>query len=217
VVTPRIGKPVEIQALWLAALHAAGARSDRWAPLFARGRDSFARRFWNASASCLYDVVDPDGHAGAADASFRPNQILAVGGLPLQLLGGERARAVVDGVESRLWTPLGLRSLAPGEPGVMSNLGLSYALGRDLPRAETTLREAAAHARADMRVRQNLALVLALQGKFDEAEKISQRDLSPADASANVATIRKMIAESNTWRQIQQGGKSRPATPARRG
>lgn len=120
VVTPRVGKPVEIQALWLAALHAAGARSDRWAPLLARGRDSFARRFWNASASCLYDVVDPDGHAGAADASFRPNQILAVGGLPLQLLGGERARAVVDGVESRLWTPLGLRSLAPGEPGYVA-------------------------------------------------------------------------------------------------
>lgn len=120
VVTPRVGKPVEIQALWLAALHAAGARSDRWGPLLARGRDSFARRFWNASASCLYDVVDPDGHAGAADASFRPNQILAVGGLPLQLLGGERARAVVDGVESRLWTPLGLRSLAPGEPGYVA-------------------------------------------------------------------------------------------------
>ena len=120
VVTPRVGKPVEIQALWLAALHAAGARTDRWAPLLARGRDSFARRFWNASASCLYDVVDPDGHAGAAEASFRPNQILAVGGLPLQLLDGDRARAVVDGVESRLWTPLGLRSLAPGEPGYVA-------------------------------------------------------------------------------------------------
>lgn len=120
VVTPRIGKPVEIQALWLAALHAAGARSDRWAPLLARGRDSFTRRFWNASERCLYDVVDPDGHAGAADGSFRPNQILAIGGLPLQLLDGERARAVVDGVESRLWTPLGLRSLAPGEPGYVA-------------------------------------------------------------------------------------------------
>lgn len=117
VVTPRIGKPVEIQALWLAALHAAGARSERWTRLLERGRDSFLRRFWNASASCLYDVVDPDGHAGAADGSFRPNQILAVGGLPIALIDGERARAVVDGVESRLWTPLGLRSLAPGEPG----------------------------------------------------------------------------------------------------
>lgn len=120
VVTPRIGKPVEIQALWLAALHAAGAHTDRWAPLLERGRQSFAKRFWNAGASCLYDVVDPDGHAGAADGSFRPNQILAIGGLPIMLIDGERARAVVDGVESRLWTPLGLRSLAPGEPGYVA-------------------------------------------------------------------------------------------------
>ena len=117
VVTPRIGKPVEIQALWLAALDAASVRTDRWAALAAQGRASFARRFWNADAGCLYDVVDPDGRSGAVDASFRPNQILAVGGLPITLLAGERARAVVDGVESRLWTPLGLRSLAPGEPG----------------------------------------------------------------------------------------------------
>ena len=51
------------------------------------------------------------------DASFRPNQIFAVGGLPLALLEGERARRVVDAVEARLWTPLGLRSLAPGSPG----------------------------------------------------------------------------------------------------
>lgn len=121
VVTPRIGKPVEIQALWLAALHAAAARTDRFAALLAQGRESFARRFWNASAGCLYDVVDPDGHSGAADASFRPNQILAVGGLPVTLLDPERARAVVDRVESRLWTPLGLRSLAPGEPGYVAS------------------------------------------------------------------------------------------------
>jgi len=117
VVTPRIGKPVEIQALWLAALHAASARTDRWAALLGQGRASFERRFWNAEGGCLHDVVDPDGVAGAADATFRPNQILAVGGLPICLLDGARARAVVDGVESRLWTPLGLRSLAPDEPG----------------------------------------------------------------------------------------------------
>ncbi|HEY8516730.1 MAG TPA: amylo-alpha-1,6-glucosidase [Candidatus Binatia bacterium] len=117
VVTPRIGKPVEVQALWLAALHVAGQRSERWWQLLRRGRASFVERFWNEEAGCLYDVVDADGHAGAVDASFRPNQILAVGGLPLVLLDEERARRVVDGVESRLWTPLGLRSLAPGEPG----------------------------------------------------------------------------------------------------
>jgi predicted glycogen debranching enzyme len=117
VVTPRTGKPVEVQALWLAALHAVGARTERWHDLYARGRASFVQRFWNEAAGCLYDVVDPGGHSGAVDASFRPNQILAVGGLPITLLDEPRGRTVVDAVESRLWTPLGLRSLAPGEPG----------------------------------------------------------------------------------------------------
>lgn len=97
--------------------------------------------------------------------------------------------------------------IAPGEPSILSNLGLSYALAKDLPRAEATLRQAAGHPRADSRMRQNLALVLALQGKYDEAERVSAQDLSPTDAAANVAAIRKMIAESNTWQKIQQGGK----------
>jgi predicted glycogen debranching enzyme len=114
-VTPRCGKPVEVQALWLNAL---AARSDeRWREPLARGRASFESRFWNEAAGALYDVVDVDHVPGAVDARLRPNQILAVGGLPLPLLAGERARRVVDVVEARLWTPMGLRSLAPGEPG----------------------------------------------------------------------------------------------------
>jgi predicted glycogen debranching enzyme len=117
VITPRIGKPVEVQALWLNALHLGGAGSARWAPVLARGRATFAARFWNAATGCLHDVVDVDHRPGVVDATIRPNQILAVGGLPLALLDEERARAVVDVVEARLWTPLGLRSLAPGEPG----------------------------------------------------------------------------------------------------
>jgi predicted glycogen debranching enzyme len=117
IVTPRIGKPVEVQALWLNALALAAPGAPRFATLHERGRRSFAERFWNAQGGFLYDVVDPDGRAGSADASFRPNQIFAVGGLPRPLLEGERARRVVDAVEARLLTPLGLRSLAPGEPG----------------------------------------------------------------------------------------------------
>ena len=93
--------------------------------------------------------------------------------------------------------------LAPGEPSVLSNLGLSYALSHDLPHAEQVLREAEASPRADMRVRQNLALVLALQGKFAEAEQISARDLSPQQARENVAAIRQMISQSNAWKDIQ--------------
>jgi predicted glycogen debranching enzyme len=117
VVTPRIGKPVEVEALWLNALHVASTFSERWASVLARGRRAFAARFWNEAGGCLYDVVDAEHRKGEVDARFRPNQIFAVGGLPLALLGGERARRVVEAVEARLWTPLGLRSLAPGEPG----------------------------------------------------------------------------------------------------
>ena len=93
--------------------------------------------------------------------------------------------------------------IAPAQPHVLSNLGLSYALSKKLPQAEKTLQEAAAQQGADSRVRQNLSLVLALEGKFDSAEEVSRRDLSPKDAAANVAAIRRMIAQSNTWKQIQ--------------
>ena len=117
VITPRIGKPVEIQALWLNAVAAAGLREPRWSELFERGRASFINRFWSDARGHLSDVVDVDHIPGTRDDSFRPNQILAIGGLPIALMEGERARRVVDEVEGRLLTPLGLRSLAPGEPG----------------------------------------------------------------------------------------------------
>ena len=117
VVTPRIGKPVEVQALWLNALRIASGFSPQWGETYSRGLQAFAARFWNAERNCLYDVVDVDHGPGTVDGSLRPNQILAVGGLPYAILDGERARQVVDRVEARLWTPVGLRSLAPGEPG----------------------------------------------------------------------------------------------------
>ena len=117
VVTPRIGKPVEVQALWINALAIGGALDPRWTERKERAQASFAARFWNEERGCLYDVVDPDHRTGAADGALRPNQIFAVGGLPFPVLDGARARRVVDVVEGRLWTPLGLRSLAPGEPG----------------------------------------------------------------------------------------------------
>ena len=102
--------------------------------------------------------------------------------------------------------------MAPGEPSLLSNLGLSYALTKKLPLAEQTLRQAVSHPRADYRVRQNLALVLALQGKFQEAEVAQRADMSPEQSAANVASIRQMISQSDAWRQIQ----SPAATPAAR-
>lgn len=117
VVTPRIGKPVEVQALWLNALRIAAAWEPAWWDAYERGRASFGERFWNDDDGALFDVVDDGGVTGALDRRFRPNQIFAVGGLPFAVLEGERARRVVDVVEARLLTPLGLRSLARYEAG----------------------------------------------------------------------------------------------------
>jgi Flp pilus assembly protein TadD len=87
--------------------------------------------------------------------------------------------------------------IVPNEPSVLSNLGLSYALTHDLPDAERVLREAAAQHPVDPRVRQNLALVVGLQGRFAEAETIAQADLPPDQAAANVAYLRQMLARNS--------------------
>jgi predicted glycogen debranching enzyme len=119
VVTPRTGKPVEINALWYNALvamtglaRALGRSATEWEGMAARAAVGFAR-FWNAEAGYCYDVIDgPDGH----EAALRPNQILAVS-LPASALSAERQRQVVDACARRLLMSYGLRSLAPGEPG----------------------------------------------------------------------------------------------------
>ena len=121
-ITPRIGKPVEIQALWLNALAVGAKFSARWETLFEKGRAAFESKFWNEHAGYLADVIDCDHQPGVVDLTFRPNQIFAVGGLPLMLLSKEKARRVVDAVEMLLLTPIGLRSLAPGESGIRAAL-----------------------------------------------------------------------------------------------
>jgi predicted glycogen debranching enzyme len=126
-ITPRIGKPVEIQALWLNALAIGAKFSGRWETLFEKGRSAFESKFWNEHAGYLADVIDCDHQSGVIDLTFRPNQIFAVGGLPLTLLSKEKARHIVDTVEMLLLTPVGLRSLAPGEPGYAPHYGGSAA------------------------------------------------------------------------------------------
>jgi predicted glycogen debranching enzyme len=117
VVTPRIGKSVEVQALWLNALWiGAQFAASKWQPMLDRGLATFRARFWNESTGCLYDVIDVDHEPGRVDTSIRPNQIFAVGGLPLAVIEGERARQVLACVERHLLTPLGLRSLSPMDP-----------------------------------------------------------------------------------------------------
>ena len=120
-ITPRIGKPVEIQALWINALRIGAAIDAAWESVHRQALSAFADRFWDPDRGYLYDVVDCDHLPGEVDATLRPNQILAVGGLPYPVLTGidarERARAIVDRVEAKLWTPIGLRSLSPDAPG----------------------------------------------------------------------------------------------------
>jgi Flp pilus assembly protein TadD len=85
--------------------------------------------------------------------------------------------------------------IKPDDPGVLSNLGLSYALAKDLKNAEATLRRATTGSSTDPRVRQNLALVVGLQGRFGEAESIARADLPTDEAAANVAYLRQMLAQ----------------------
>ena len=109
-VTPRIGKPVEIQSLWINALAIAGRRDDA-----DRARGAFVR-FWDPERRQLHDVIDVDHTAGVVDRSCRPNQLLAIGGVPYPVVDGDRAHAVVDTVERVLWTAAGPRSLDPDDP-----------------------------------------------------------------------------------------------------
>jgi glycogen debranching enzyme len=120
VVTPRAGKPVEINALWYNALRIAGA----WAKLLdleedcqnyaaeaAATRASFEQKFWNQQRGCLYDLLTP----GSREAAIRPNQLAAVA-LPYALLDRERAQSIVNVVRETLLTRVGLRTLEPGDP-----------------------------------------------------------------------------------------------------
>lgn len=112
-VTPRCGKPVEIQALWINALRIGEELLDVRIGDWRASQASFLQRFWLSEPGALVDVVDDRHQAGRVDAAVRPNQIFAVGGLPFPILEGERARQVVSTVQSQLWTPAGLRTLSP--------------------------------------------------------------------------------------------------------
>lgn len=122
VFTPRIGKPVEINALWLNALEVAlrlatrlrDARAKRLCQTWLdRGQAGF-ERFWNEDTAYLNDVIDVDGGSGV-DTRLRPNQLLAVS-LPYSALSPERMRAVVDVCARDLLTSYGLRSLGSSDP-----------------------------------------------------------------------------------------------------
>lgn len=127
VVTPRTGKPVEVNALWINALQTcaalapaagAGEEARAWTAAARRATASF-ERFWSAAHGWCFDVIDgPDG----ADPALRPNQIFAVA-LPIDVLDAARRRAIVNVCATRLWTPAGLRSLDAADPRYRGQYG----------------------------------------------------------------------------------------------
>ncbi len=123
VVTPRHGKPVEINALWFNALCVMGQLSNRfddgsgdsYLELAERVKESFRLQFWNEAAECLYDVIYEDEQGRIVkDSRIRPNQIWAVF-LPNTMLVADQERKIVETVYEQLYTPYGMRSLSPRE------------------------------------------------------------------------------------------------------
>jgi Flp pilus assembly protein TadD len=130
------------------------------------------------------DVLDHAHAPGAPDW-----RILSIQGAALDQMGRHE--------DAQRYYATALR-IVPDEPSVLSNLGLSYALSKDLVRAEATLRRAASQSRVDPRVRQNLAFVMGLQRRPSEVESLARPDLPPAQA--NVAYLRQVLAQQNGWR-----------------
>ena len=150
-------------------------------------------------------LADTGGYSQALEVLSRahtPDQpdwrILSVQGAVLDQMGRHE--------DARRYYASALK-IVPDEPTVLSNLGLSYALSKDLRKAEEILRQASERQGAEQRVRQNLALVVGLQGRYAEAETIARGDLSPDEASANVAYLRQMIEQ-------ERGRKSRKGAPS---
>jgi Flp pilus assembly protein TadD len=98
-------------------------------------------------------------------------------------------------------------SADPKNLSVMNNMGMSYALEGNLKQAEATLRQADSlpRSKSEPRIRQNLALVVGLQGRFDEASALARENLPPEQVEANMAYLQKMLSQPNTWQQISEG------------
>jgi len=101
-------------------------------------------------------------------------------------------------------------ALQPDELSVLNNMGMSHALQGNLKEAETVLRQASLLPKAGSqpRIRQNLALVVGLQGRFEDARKIASADLPPDQVEANMSYLQKMLSQPNTWQQLATGGQS---------
>ena len=129
-------------------------------------------------------------------------RILSAQGATLDQLGRNE--------EARQYYATALK-IAPDDPSVLSNLGLSYALSSELPKAEEQLRKAAAQPDASPRVRTNLAVIVGLQGRASEAESIARTGLPPEQASANVAYVKRILERRKVAQRELSPRRDRPA------
>jgi Flp pilus assembly protein TadD len=181
---------VEVALRYAQALRALGQRAQAVAVLERASLESpHDKTLLGAYGRALAEAGDYTQALEVLDRAHSPDQpdwrILSAQGAVLDQMGRH--------ADAQRYYLTALK-IVPEEPSVLSNLGLSYALSKDLPNAESTLRRAAAHPPVDPRVRQNLALVVGLQGRFAEAETIARADLPPDQAAANVAYLRDMLA-----------------------
>ena len=152
----------------------------------------------NGNFQQAFDVL------GRAHSPEDPDwRILSAQGTVLDQLG--------RGEEARQYYASALR-IVPDEPSVLSNLGLSYLLSKDLANAEEILRRANSRPDVDQRVRLNLALVLGLRGRIAEAEELAKQGRPPEEADANVAYLRRMLTKKTGARtETEKGASSAPA------
>ncbi len=191
------------------ALRATGQRAQAVAVLERASLENpYDKTVLGAYGRALAEAGDYDQALAVLDRAHSPDQpdwrILSAQGAVLDQMGRH--------ADAQRYYLTALK-IVPDEPSVLSNLGLSYALSKDLRSAEATLRRAAARHPIDPRVRQNLALVVGLQGRFADAEAIARADLPPDEAAANVAYLRQMLARRSDLRNPNRdahpsGGKS---------
>ena len=186
-------KNVDVALRYAQALRATGQRAQAVAVLERASMESPRNKIvLGAYGRALAEAGDYNQALQVLESAHSPDQpdwhILSAQGAVLDQMGRH--------ADAQRYYLTALKTV-PDEPAVLSNLGLSYALSKDLPNAEATLRRAAAHPPVDQRVRQNLALVVGLQGRFAEAETIARADLPPEEAAANVAYLRQMLARRN--------------------
>ena len=107
--------------------------------------------------------------------------------------------------EARKTYALGLK-IAPNQPSLYANLGLSYAMTNELVLAEATLRKAVSLPGANSQIRQNLALVIGLQGRFDEARALFAAELPPEAVESNMAYVKSLLTQQNRWDRVKADG-----------